>query len=568
MLLSRVRIKGYRGISDLSLDLDDICVLIGENNSGKSSILDAVRGCLSRAISRRTAVFTDYDYHLSSTNSEPSKSDGIEITLTFAEHTKGEWHDDIVSMFNGVIQDDNELNKLIIRTSSVFDPIGGDFVASQEFLDLAGNPVGQSKTFTAFRNLQQVFPVFYLASLRDAAQEFRPRSQFWGPFVQSLNLTPEDQSDIEAALNELNTKILKGHKAFDDVKKHLAKTAKLIPLDSADPVLIEAIPSRVFDILSRTQVSLASQTGAQIPIVRHGNGTQSLAVICLFDAFLGSKLADANGLSASPLLAMEEPEAHLHPSAVKAVGEMLRDLSGQKLITTHSGELLAGIPLSKIRRIRRKNGKVEVYQLLSGILTPEEVLKLDYKVRATRGSLMFARVWLLVEGETDVQMIDECARIMGFDLFSEGIVLIEYSQVGLEKFIKLADSFGIEWYILADGDTKGTSYVSKATAQLKGRASADHIGQLANDDMEIFLCMNGYGSVYQANISPQKAATVSAPINSLLYWTQVTKAQGSAGKPECALAVAQKMAETGPLGVPPMLQTIINRARALARSVA
>jgi putative ATP-dependent endonuclease of OLD family len=292
---------------------------------------------------------------------------------------------------------------LYVRSS--FDVATKGFVTEYDFLNLVGEPLVKAKNPIYISRLQQLIPSFYLSSLRDAAQEFRARSAFWGPFVRSLDLDDQDRHELEAALAELNKKVLDNHAAFESVKERLEKTADLVPLGDKEPVSIEAVPSKIFDILSRTQVNLASKTGARIPIRRHGSGTQSLAVICLFDAFLQSQLEDSYDEHAQPLLALEEPEAHLHPSAVKAAGEMLCNLAGQKIISTHSGELLAGVPLMKIRRLRRKDGKICVYRLQEGILTTEEVNKLDYKIRTTRGSLLFSRFWLLVEGETEATLI-------------------------------------------------------------------------------------------------------------------------------------------------------------------
>lgn len=413
-------------------------------------------------------------------------------------------------------------------------------------------------------NLQQLVPTFYLASLRDAAQEFRAKSQFWGPFVRSLSLDDAARQDIETALAELNKKVLDGHAAFETIKTHLKKAAELIPL-GVEPVHIEAMPSRAFDILARTQVSLSSTSGARIPITRHGSGTQSLAVICLFDAFLNARLTSAYGEFAEPLLALEEPESHLHPSAAKAVGELLQSLSGQKVITTHSGDLLAGVPLTKLRRLRRKGRDICVFQLKDGILDPDEIGKLDYQIRAARGSLLFSRCWLLVEGETEGTFLAECARTYGCDLYAEGISCLEYSQVGVEKYIKLADSLGVEWFLVSDNDPEGLKYAKAAETYLEGRPKLKHVQVLEHGDMEVFLCMSGFGAVYEAGIAPQKSKNVTASVNTLEYWQQITDAQSKNAKPRNVMAVAQEIAKQGKAGVPALLASIIDRARILAQ---
>lgn len=566
MFLKQLDIKNFRGIEELSLPLEDLCVLIGENNAGKSSVLDALRLCLTRSLTRKAAVFEEYDYHLADSSADPAKAKPIEITLTFAEREEDEWPDEISQMLDRAEQvDENALRSVTLRVRSHYDPAINDYATEYDFLDLSGEPLVQAKNPRLLINLQQLVPTFYLASLRDAAQEFRARSAFWGPFVKALELDDEAREELEKALHELNKKVLDKHTAFDSVKDRLKKTAELLPLGGEEPVSIEAVPSKVFDILSRTQVNLASKTGVQIPVVRHGSGTQSLAVICLFDAFLQSRLEEGYGEYAEPLLALEEPEAHLHPSAIKAVGEMLRQISGQKLISTHSGDLLAGVPLNKIRRLRRTNGQISVHLVREDVLTPDEKNKLDYHIRTTRGSLLFSRCWVLVEGETEAPLISECARAMGYDLYAEGVSCIEFTKVGVEKFIKLADELGIEWFVLADGDPAGEGYVRSARKQLGRRDEQTHICSLPCKDIETFLCTEGFGSIYESSISEQKKGDVTAQNGSEDYWKQVLGAQAKGAKTRNALIVAEKIVEQGKDGVPTLLQEVIEQARTLAR---
>ena len=567
MLLTQLEIRNFRGIEELTLPLDDLCVLIGENNSGKSTVLDALRICLDRPLTRRARVFEEYDYHLPDPDSEPSGAEPIEITLTFAERREDEWPDDVSQILDVAEQiDDRGLRSVKLRVRSSFDAAANDFATEYDFLDLSGNPLPRAKDPRYLTGLRRLAPVFYLASLRDAAREFRARSQFWGPFVRALDFKEEERAELEADLSELNRKVLKKHSAFDSVKDRLKKTADFLPLGETDPVSIEAVPSKVFDILSRTQINLASKTGARIPIVRHGSGTQSLAVICLFDAFLNSQLKDAYGEHSEPLLALEEPEAHLHPSAINAVVGMLRDIPGQKLVSTHSGDLLAGVPLKNVRRLRRSGGKISVHRIDEGALEPEDIEKLDYKVRVTRGGLLFSRCWLLVEGETEAVLLPECARAMGHDLHADGVSLVEFSQIGIEKLIRFADQLGIEWFALADNDKQGGGYVASARSQLGTRSESDHMRRLNHGNMEVFLCMEGFGDIYEATISKQKKSSVTAASGTLEYCRQVVKAQKNNSKSKNALAVARKITAGG-RAVPELLANVIERSRKLARSV-
>ena len=66
MLLRSVNIKNFRCFKDVTVPLDKMTVLIGENNSGKTSFLEAIRLCLTRSNFRRSDWLDQYDYHLSS----------------------------------------------------------------------------------------------------------------------------------------------------------------------------------------------------------------------------------------------------------------------------------------------------------------------------------------------------------------------------------------------------------------------------------------------------------------------------------------------------------------------
>ena len=566
MFLEQIDIVNFRGIRNLSLNLDKTTVLIGENNTGKTTILDALQICLSRSLTRRGGIFSEYDYHLPQMDSQPADSEAIEITLRFAEHFVDEWPDEVLQIIASAVQVCEDGRQcVVLRVDSRFDDEADDYVTNWNFLNPQGDALPNARNPRNIIELQRLAPVFYLAALRDSAQEFRPRSTFWGPFVRSSKFSPDLREELEKELAELNEKVLRSHDSFGTVKERLSNTAKLVPLNSDEPVGIEAIPGKVFDILSRTQVMLKSTSGARLPIGRHGEGTQSLAVICLFDAFLANKLEDSYTEYTTPILALEEPEAHLHPSATRSVAMLLHEIESQKIIATHSGDLVASIPLTSLRRLRRKDGDITVSQIEEGALTEEDIRKLDYHIRSTRGSLLFARCWLLLEGETDCLLFEECARIAGCDLVSNGVSCIAFTQAGVGTFVRLANLLGIEWLVVADKDSSGGGYIRSAKSHIEDRTEARHLHQLEHRDMELFLCMNGHGSIFEANVSPQKKSNVSAKKGSLDYWKQVLQAQSNKPKPQKAVEVIAKIEKEGKQSIPTQIRKILDIALSLAK---
>lgn len=91
MKLRRLQIENFRGITSLDLALGDTTVLIGENNTGKTAVLDALRFALRDIRSRRGCAFDAYDFHLQSATSEPTSSPAISIRLAFREDAAGDW---------------------------------------------------------------------------------------------------------------------------------------------------------------------------------------------------------------------------------------------------------------------------------------------------------------------------------------------------------------------------------------------------------------------------------------------------------------------------------------------
>ena len=111
------KLKIFGGIKELALPLDDLCVLIGENNSGKSTILDAVRICLTSSLTGPAPIFEDYDDHLPTSDSEPSTAEPIEIRLTFSEKYQGEWSKETKRLLVSAVNLDGSITNRLDRTN-------------------------------------------------------------------------------------------------------------------------------------------------------------------------------------------------------------------------------------------------------------------------------------------------------------------------------------------------------------------------------------------------------------------------------------------------------------------
>ncbi|PKO27555.1 MAG: hypothetical protein CVU36_19690 [Betaproteobacteria bacterium HGW-Betaproteobacteria-9] len=573
MLLTSLKIENYRGIKSLDLALGPTTVLVGENNCGKTTVLHALRACLYTLRSAgRSSAFEEFDLHFDSRTADPTTAPPIVITLTFEEATAGEWSDEVEQRLGGdggviALMPPDDRSRVQLRVSAQYSPVIQEIETTFEFLDAAGSPL-PAKNRNRLTSLQQLRPLFYLSALRDAGKEFSRTSQFWSPFVKNSQIDAATKTAIEAQLENINAQIIEAHGTFRGVREHLAKVQELVALGGQDVVSVDAVPARVFDMLNRTQVSIASATGARLPIGRHGEGTQSLTVLMLFDAFLKSELARKQGVQDSkPIVALEEPEAHLHPNAVRALWKTIRDIDGQKVIATHSGDLLSEVDLTSIRRIYKSRGQVKVGAIASGTLDPRDQRKFDFLVRRTRGELFFARCWLLGEGETEAILFSGVAQVLGLDLEQAGVRCVEYRLGDIDYFLDAANALGISWHCLTDADAQGVSDVKKAEDRIPDTPKRPwrHMSVLAGaSSIEPYLASNGFLDVYEAIAVPaKKAAKLTVARGDPAYADQIIKCIPD--KPSAAYAVVEAMRQRGATAVPKALRSAVMKAIALAR---
>jgi putative ATP-dependent endonuclease of the OLD family len=564
MKLRRIQIANFRGIANLDLAVGDTTVLIGENNTGKTAILDALRFALREVRSRRGCAFDSYDFHLASPTADPASAPAIGIRLTFREDAPGDWGDQALGRLNRskiASLDATGCAVVTLKVSGRFDPVSQEFVHDWEFQNAEGAAF-PGIADTAMAAFQNEVSYYYLAALRDAAKHFDAKGSFWRPFLKESQLSPEKRAEIEGKLSEVNELIVSSHTSFAQVLEKLKEVKDVVTvLGGEDIVSIDAVPGRLFDMLSKAQVNMNTGTGAKVPISRHGEGTQSLAVLTLFNAFLQT------WNKGTPIIALEEPEAHLHPSAVRSLWKLIDRIPGQKLISTHSGDLLSEVPPESIVRLHRPAAGLQAHHLRDVSLDANDQRKFNFHIRRDRGELLFARCWILGEGETEATLVSESARIMQQDLERAGIRFVTYQTgISLEPCLQIANGLGIDWVVLADNDAQGAKDHQTVRNYLDGREEAEALFVMPEANIEQHLCANGFVGVYYALLSDQPRQKVTVASTDGDYARQVAAALPSKLKTHAAQQVIEEMRKPGSL-VPQLLQNVINAAIKLATTL-
>lgn len=368
MRITRVEIENFRSIRHVVIDLGEATVLVGPNNAGKTAILDALRIALTRRWGQRGTGFSEYDIHMADESTDPKASSGVCIELKSEERAPDEWPDAIVEDLGNIVQLDLNTNcrSVSLRTQCSWNADADSFEPSWEFLAADREPlVGVGARRVNLERFWRYIPFFYLDALRDVGDEFSPRSsQFWARLLKDLNIPPELETRALRVLDLLNRKLLKADPRLAGIAETLSGATRVATRDGEGGLDLRMVPLKTWDLLSRAEIILRNEPDRPwLPLKRQGQGIQSLSVIFLFQAFVEHLLAELYEPGSEPVLALEEPETHLHPQAVRTLWGHIDELPGQKIVTTHSPFFVQHVPFRDLRLVRLAATGTEVRSL-------------------------------------------------------------------------------------------------------------------------------------------------------------------------------------------------------------
>ncbi len=290
------------------------------------------------------------------------------------------------------------------------------------------------------------------------------------------------------------------------------------------------------------------------------NKEKILAVLFASVLFLSKGERQLDAL-ARPILILEDIEGRFHPSLLLSFWSVVEHVPVQKIVTTNSGDLISAIPLFSLRRLCRQYYDTRCYAVPDNCLSPDDLRRIAFHIRLNRPMTLFARCWILVEGETEIWLINEMAAILGLALACEGIRMVEFAQCGLHPLMRLASSLGISFYVLTDGDDAGQRYGQSVQGFVGKARLKEHLTVLPHLDIEHFLYVNGFAAVYQ-----QAAGLSAAQCRNLHADKIIEQAVHKKSKPGLALAVLHEMQQRGPDSVPSLFKHMLSRIMLLAKN--
>ena len=488
--IAEIRISGFRGLKDISIPLDNITVLTGCNNVGKTSILKALQLALGN-----TNFLTQEDFFVDENGTIeqiiidilfiPTDENGNKIA-SFSE----QWE---TIFTESCIQMDRDGNSFVgLRTVFDYDASISNFARKHKILKNWIPSEGEkwqdiSTTPSTFK--RDSIPFFYIEAQRDIVEDIKLRTSFIGKLLSevSKSYTPEKLNELEEQIKLLNETAIANSTILTDVQNTLKEIESAIDNDNSE-VSITPFTKKIRDLNKGITIHYGNSVNSYT-MDYHGMGTRSWSSLLTFKSFIlqHKKIAENKEIPFLPIITIEEPEAHLHPDAQKRLYKQISEMPGQKIVSTHSPYIAATANLFELRNMYKNTENV-----LCGFLCPDNLDKKDtralkQKVINTKGEIIFAKALIFFEGETEEQALPIFAEhYFGYNPISLGLEFVGVGGCGnYFPFVYLAEQFNIPWYIFSDGEAETKKNVLKTYNKIFGKREIDF-----NNIQNIFVIPN------------------------------------------------------------------------------
>ena len=509
--IDKVRICHFRGIANLEITLPKVTVLLGLNNSGKTSVIKA----LQLALGDYSRFLSDEDFYIGDDEKRQETItvdirfipvEGMVRSIAFTEEWQREFGDKIQSEAAGK-------QFVAIRITAKHDKIKGGYIVERFHLDVWPEKKewqnAKVNNKNRFSKRIETIPFVSIDAQRDIHSELKDRSSFIGRVLSSIEYNDEDVTALERMVAEINKEAIKKSEPLKQLKNHLDNLNQ--SFEGTGQTELTPFPKKIRDLAKRFSVHFGESEKNSFSMEYHGMGTRSWASMLTVKAFIEllSKKHTDESEPFYPIFAAEEPEAHLHPNAQRTLYKQLIDSAGQVIISTHSPYIAGLAELHQIRYLSKSLNSVVVHQLREQF-EGDDLRKLEREVIHSRGELLFSKVIVLSEGVTEEQALPELfAAYTGKHPFSLGINFVGVNGSGAKyrPFFILAKDFNIPVYIFSDGEEKTIKELKTNYEIVFGQidiSNASNIVVLDGTDFEGYLLEHGFKELIEQTIHEVK----------------------------------------------------------------
>lgn len=494
LYISRVVINNFRNFRFIDVKLGHKQVIIGENNVGKTNFLRAIQLILDPTLSDEDRMLQESDFNDSIDNPMENKEEIlIEVYIDNFEQNKT-----ILTVFQDASVKTKEGKEVLKFTYRFFPYIDDAGNVEYQYNIYKGND--ETKKFGSYE--RKYLNIKVIKALRDVEGEIR--NSRTSPIQKMLKDYAIEKQELEyiAEAYRKNGEDILNLDELVDLTNNINRRFSMILGNSDFDVSLQAMeinPSKVLSSLkllmsqrNTTDISLGLNNilyismilqllqDKTIPSLIKSEKYIELSAIedsdILNDTyeksknenyFLKSDITDeqrnelyqfmsknmpiSNGVT---ILAIEEPEAHLHPVNQRLIyKDVIKNNSNSVLLTTHSTQITAIAPIESIVHLH-DNGKggTEIHATAGMPMSDGEFLDVERYLDVKRGEIYLGKAVLLVEGIAEEYLVPKFAELLGKPLDEKGIIICNINCTNFTPYVKLLKNLSIPYAIITDGD--------------------------------------------------------------------------------------------------------------------
>lgn len=489
MYIEKIFIRNFRTVGENGVTLDcnkGINIILGENNSGKSAIIDALRLALSTGEYKKNIYVKPSDFHI---NRYGEQANVINIDIFFAELSE----DQAIAFYMLTNGEDLKKAELHIEFSIYMDKRGKQRVRE----DVKGGNSFNSVPREVYDNIN----LLYLAALRNAEKDLKPsQNSQLANILYDVAKSEDERRTIINAFCKANSSVIsdKNIKSVESIinrnllnieKDELHEKVQLSLMEPsfesiASLLNVDYVKTKLLKISKKEMKKIITEVGLRVEDIKQRGIYKVLPDKEYLEVYVENiaKYEDLkelyeklivlvsnrnvqisqNGLGYNNILHMaatlgnlqkkplkeeiavllvEEPEAHLHPQLLDLLFGFFRkanqDVMIQVFITSHSPTLVAKADIDSIHILRTKNDNSNFVSIKNTSLEEEEKLDLKRYLDVTKSQMFFARRILFVEGISEAILINEFAKLLGKPLDKYSVEIVNINGVAFEPFAKI-----------------------------------------------------------------------------------------------------------------------------------
>lgn len=478
MRICQIELKGFRGIRQGQITLPGHAVLLGANNSGKTTVVESLALLFGRE--RMVRPISDWDFyggapepetrfHIIATITDFPTDDPMLLQGWFVgEHAARPvwWHEDTETVSCEADAPDGTRLAAQVALTGRYDDETCEFDVVRYFYDGECDPFTDGYTPLSVQIVRDL-GLFLLSSNREWDRLLSFGSSTLLKVLREYDALPgQALKELKAQLRTGVVKIEEASPLRDMLEAAARELRSFLLVGSSGKLIYRPTSLDAVAVLQSLVAHVSESGGQLVPVSRHGAGTVSLQAFLLLLAFAERR----NAAGRNFILAAEEPELHLHPSLHQRLVHRIRANSVQSIITTQSPHVAAGYQPCEVVFVQNVGGELTAKRVRKEAIRDigvNSVKKLYLAHRRTFYEALMGGAVLVPEGTHDHEWLSLWQRLAQSSPDSASsfslrpVTVLPTSDAAVVPSFQEVGKFRPDAIPLVDGDAAGDGYLSE-----------------------------------------------------------------------------------------------------------